>query len=234
MSGLILIQIAPAWHTHYAGATFGALALRGVTNPKRHPALSAAATALETELRQAFGGLDQATLRATPPIPAYAAYYKRFGQRYHVARQLESVVHQDKPLPGVAALVEAMFMAELRNLVLTAGHDLDAIAAPVQLAIGSGSEQYQTLAGREATVKAGDMFTADKRGVLSAIITGPAGYAPIAPETTNVLFIAYAPPGVPADVMDRHLESLEANVRLIAPDGERAFALVAVAQASEG
>lgn len=227
-----VIQIAPEWHTHYPEATFGALILHGVTNPQRHPALNAAATALETELRQEFGDLEQAALRATPPLPAYAAYYKRFGQRYHVARQLESVVHQNKPLPRVAALVEAMFMAELRNLVLTAGHDLDAIAGQVHLAIGSGSEEYQTLAGRTASVKAGDMFTADSRGVLSAIITGPADYAAITPDTTNLLLIAYAPAGIAFDLMEHHLVNLEAHVRLIAPDCERAYRLAATADAS--
>ena len=75
-------------------------------------------------------------MREIEPLPAYAAYYKRFGQRYHVGMQLESVAQKGKDLPDVAALVEGMFVAELRNLILTAGHDLDQIALPLRLDVG--------------------------------------------------------------------------------------------------
>ena len=60
-------------------------------------------------------------------IQAYAAYYERFNKTYHVQLQLESVALKGKSIPRVSALVEAMFMAELENLLLTAGHDLDVV-----------------------------------------------------------------------------------------------------------
>lgn len=44
--------------------------------------------------------------------------------------------------PSVAALVEAMFIAELKNLLLTAGHDLDAVELPLKLDIARGGERY--------------------------------------------------------------------------------------------
>ena len=36
-------------------------------------------------MRVRYGAAERETLRAIPPLPAYAAYYKRWGQRYHVA-----------------------------------------------------------------------------------------------------------------------------------------------------
>ena len=171
-------------------------------------------------MRSRFGSADRETIRATPPLPAYAAYYKRWGQRYHVAMQLESVAQKGKALPRVAALVEAMFIAELRNLLLTAGHDLDALQLPVRLSVGAG-ESFTAPNGQETTVKAGDMVITDARGrVLSAIITGPSDVARIGPETASALFYTYAPPGVDAAHVSAHLDEIEVNVRLISPDAE--------------
>jgi len=219
MSGLLAIE--PAWREACPGASFGLLALGGVRNPASDPAMAAEAERLERGLRERFGALDRDALRATPPLPAYAAWYKRFGQRYHVMMQLESVAQKGKPIPRVAALVEAMFVAELRSLLLTAGHDLDALDPPVVLGVGSGEKRFTAPGGKEAVVKPGDMFTRDRGGVLSAIVTGPSDRARIATETTAALFVAYAPPGIPADLVDAHLDEIERLARLVAPEAAR-------------
>ena len=113
-----------------------------------------------------------------------------------------------------------MFIAELRNLLLTAGHDLDALELPVRLTVGSG-ESFIAPNSQETSVKPGDMFIADAQGrVLSAIITGPSDVARIGPETTAALFYAYAPPGVAPALIDAHLDEIERNVKLIAPEAE--------------
>jgi DNA/RNA-binding domain of Phe-tRNA-synthetase-like protein len=197
MTASQLLGVDPGWRETHPGARVGLIAMRGVTNPARN---------------------DHLNDLATPPLPAYAAYYKRWGQRYHVAMQLESVAQKGKALPRVAALVEAMFIAELRNLLLTAGHDLDALELPVRLTVGSG-ESYVAPNGQETTVKAGDMVIADAGGrVLSAIITGPSDFARIGPETTAALFYTYGPPGVDSGLVDAQLDEIEHNVRLISPE----------------
>lgn len=220
MSDCTLFEVAPSWREAHPGAAAGVLAVRGVTNPASHAGLNDLAAALEDDLRARLGDADRETLRALPPLPAYAAYYKRWGQRYHVGMQLESVAQKGKPIPRVAALVEAMFVAELGNLLLTGGHDLDELALPVRLAAGGG-ESYQSPSGAEMTVKPGDMFIADARGrVLSAIITGPSGVARIGPTTTGVLVYVYAPPGIDSALVARHFDDLKRNVRLISPDAD--------------
>src|SRR5215208_4916284 len=191
--------------------------MRGVSNPANNDNLNNLAAVLETDLRSRLGTAERETIRAIQPLPAYAAYYKRWGQRYHVAMQLESVAQKGKALPRVAALVEAMFIAELRNLLLTAGHDLDALQLPVRLTVGS-SESFTAPNGQETSVKPGDMFIADAGNrILSAIITGPSAVARIGPETTAALFYAYAPPGVDRALVDAHLDQIERNVRFISP-----------------
>jgi DNA/RNA-binding domain of Phe-tRNA-synthetase-like protein len=213
-----ILTVSPAWNASHPGATFGLIAFRGVENPPSHEGINAAAADLEATLRARFSADERDVLRATPPLPAYTAYYKRWGQRYHVGMQLESVALKDKPLPRVAALVEAMFVAELANLLLTAGHDLDQVALPISLDSGAGQE-FTAPNGKTQAVKEGDMFTADAEGrVLSAVITGPSDIARISSETTAAIFYAYGPPGISADDMGAHLDTIERNVRLISPD----------------
>src|SRR5215213_1492035 len=212
------LEVDPTWRDMHPGASVGLIAMRRVTNPASHDSLNNLAAVLETDLRSRLGTADRETIRAIPPLPAYAAYYKRWGQRYHVAMQLESVAQKGKALPRVAALVEAMFIAELRNLLLTAGHDLDALELPVRLTVGSG-ESFIAPNGQETSVKPGDMVIADAGGrILSAIITGPSDFARIGPETTAALFYTYAPPGVDSGLVDAQLDEIELNVRLISPE----------------
>ena len=218
MSGVSILDVDPSWRNAHPGARVGLIALRGVHNPAAHDGLNDLASALEEDLRARLGAVDRETIRALPPLPAYAAYYKRWGQRYNVAMQLESVSQKGKPLPRVAALVEAMFIAELRNLLLTAGHDLDALKLPVRLGTGAG-EAFHGPSGKEMTVKPGDMVITDAEGrVLSAIITGPSDFARIGPETTAALFYTYAPPGVDSALVTAHLDEIERNIRLISPE----------------
>lgn len=220
MSSTPILTVDPRWREQHPGAAVGLLAVRGVINPASHDQLNAVAGDLETELRSTYGDMEKSALRATPSLPAYAAYYKRWGQRYHVAMQFESVAQKGKPVPRVAALVEAMFIAELRNRLLTAGHDLDALTLPVRLSSGAG-ETFVAPNGTEQTVKDGDMFMADADGhVLSAIITGPSDFARIGPDTTSALFSFYAPPGIEPDAVTAHLDEIERNVRLVSPNAE--------------
>jgi len=123
-TGDIRIEATDRWKSAYPGASIGLLAMRGVTNPKQHPELDTKKNAVEAELRARFADHDREALKAIPTIRAYNDYAKRFGKTYHVQLQLESIVHKGKSIPRVAALVEAMFMAEPKSQLLTAGHDL--------------------------------------------------------------------------------------------------------------
>lgn len=213
-----LFSVSANWAEAYLNARVGVLSLAGVSNPASHPSLEAEKERLEAQLRAAFGDLDRQAMRSHPVLSAYGAYYKRFKKTYHVQHQLETVVHKGGSIPKVAVLVEAMFMAELKNLLLTAGHDMDVVQPPVRVDVGTGDESYTRLNGQEQLVKAGDMFIADEEGVLSCILYGPDRRTRIRPETTRALFTVYAPEGIGEELVRRHLEGIYENVLLFAED----------------
>jgi DNA/RNA-binding domain of Phe-tRNA-synthetase-like protein len=212
-----MFEVSEAWKQAYPGASVGVLALRGVANPPHHPALEDQKKALEEGLRARYAGLDRKTIEALPLMQAYAAYYKRFNKTYHVQLQLESIVFKGKPIPSVAALVEAMFMAEVKNLLLTAGHDLDALQLPLRLDVAGGTEQYMLLRGQEQQIKENDMMISDQSGIVSSILYGPDQRTPIRAETKNALFTVYAPPGIGPQSVQDHLEDILASVRVFTP-----------------
>jgi DNA/RNA-binding domain of Phe-tRNA-synthetase-like protein len=215
-----ILTASETWRITYPGAAVGILALRNVVNPKSHPVLEEHKAALEEKLRARFAGQTKAGLKALPTIQAYAAYYKRFKKTYHLLLQLESVALKGKPIPRVAGLVEAMFMAELDDLLLTAGHDLEKVQKPITLDVAGGSERFVNVAGQENVLKPDDMFIADARGVLSSIVYGSDRHTMITADTTQALFTTYAPPGVEAEAVHRHLKHIRENILLFASEAE--------------
>lgn len=218
-----MLVVSDAWKAAYPGAVVGILVMHAVSNPDRHAALDARKADLEDHLRTRFHGCTRAEIITLPSIQPYVAYYDRFRKTYHVQLQLESVALKGKSIPRVAALVEAMFMAELRNHLLTAGHDLEAIQSNIRLNVAQGEESYTMLNGQEQILKPGDMMIADAGGVISSVIYGPDQRTRIMPETQHVLFTVYAPPGIGAQLMAQHLDDLQDNVLLIAPNAEVAI-----------
>jgi DNA/RNA-binding domain of Phe-tRNA-synthetase-like protein len=212
-----MIEISSSWKSVYPGSSIGVLVMHGVENPQQHPQLDEKKKDLEDTLRAQFSSYDRTSLRAIPVLASYRDYYKRFNETYHVQHQLETLVFKNRHIPRVAALVEAMFMAELKNLLLTAGHDLNAIKSPLRIDVAKGTESYIRMNGEEQTLKAGDMMIADANGIVSCIIYGPDSRTRIRPETDRVVFTVYAPPGIEERDVSRHLEDIRENVTVIAP-----------------
>ena len=209
--------VSNEWRALYPGASVGVLAMNGADNPTDNSALDQQKEELESALRQQYTGFDRQALKTLPVFEAYRNYYKRFKKSYHVQMQLESVALKGKSIPRVAPLVEAMFMAELKNLLLTAGHDRALVERPVGINVSDGSEEYLRINGQEQLLKKGDMFISDTQGIMSSIIYGPDRRTRINTDTRQVLFTTYAPPGIDPAAVREHLQDIERYVHLIAP-----------------
>jgi DNA/RNA-binding domain of Phe-tRNA-synthetase-like protein len=216
----LTLDVSEEWRSAFPNAHAGVLVMRGVENPAVHAGLEGRKRELETRLRAQLAGGDRKTVAALASVRAYDAYYKAFRKTYHVQHQLESVALKGKPLPSAAALVEAMFMAELERQLLTAGHDLDSLRPPLALDVSNGNERYVLMRGEEQLLKAGDMFISDQAGVISSILYGPDQRTRITAATRNVLFTVYAPEGVSPSAVDEHLQALRDHVLVISPGAQ--------------
>ena len=215
-----MFELTPAWKSTYPEAHAGVLVMRAVSNPAHDAALESQKLALEEQLRAQFAGQDRAAIASHPVLHAYSEYYRQFKKTYHIQLQLESIVLKGKSVRSVAALVEAMFMAEMQDMLLTAGHDLDMLQLPLTLNVATGTEQYTLLRGEEQVLKPGDMMISDQKGVISSIVYGPDQRTQITPATRNVIFTAYAPPGIDERTVAEHLQHIQDNVLVFAPQAQ--------------
>lgn len=215
-----MFEITSSWKSSFPDAHVGVLVMRDVTNPSHHPELENRKAELEEQIRSQFSGQDRAALSSHPVLRAYNAYYKRFKKSYHVQLQLESVAWKGKSIPSVSALVASMFMAEMKNMLLTAGHDLDMLQLPLTLDVSSGTEHYTLMRSEEQILKPDDMFIRDHSGVISSIIYGPDQRTQITAETRNVVFTVYAPDGIDEELVMRHLEDIRDHIQIFASQAQ--------------
>ncbi len=111
-------------------------------------------------------------------------------------------------------------MAEVKNMLLTAGHDLDTLQLPLTLDVTTGTERYTVLRRNGQVVKAGDMMISDQMGIISNIIYGPDQRTQITESTRNVAFTVYAPAGIDEQLITSHLQDMRDYVMVIAPEAQ--------------
>jgi DNA/RNA-binding domain of Phe-tRNA-synthetase-like protein len=211
------ISATEPWRIHQPGAIIGLLEVSGLDNSVSSPALNERKREIEAGLRVRYSEFTRPDFLALPVMAAYDRYYRRFDKTYHVQLQLESIVLKGRQLPDVSPAVDANFMAEVETLVLTAGHDVGRLRPPILIDVSREGDLMTQMNGTTRPIRPGDMIMRDADGISCSIIYGQDDRSPIRSETSHVLYVAYAPAGIPAETVDLQLQTIEANIRLFSP-----------------
>ena len=215
---MLSITATKEWKTAHPGGIIGLLEISSVDNTQPSPLLEQKKRTIEQSLREKYANFSRDDFLALPVMAAYHRYYRKFGYTYHVLLQLESVSLKGKPLPSVSPLVDVNFAAELETLILTAGHDVAQLKAPVVIDVAYEGDEIIQMNGTRKDAPVGDMLMRDANGVACTILRGQDNRSPIAKDTTHVLYVAYAPDGVTEGQVQAQLEAMEHYVRLFSPD----------------
>lgn len=113
-----------------------------------------------------------------------------------------------KGIPPVGIPVEVMFLAEVKNQLLTAGHDLDMVQGNLCIDISVEPQMYKSISGREQQLAQNDLYLCDEAGVLSSIIGGPDDRTQITTETKNALYFVYGVEGITSQGIEAHLKTI--------------------------
>jgi DNA/RNA-binding domain of Phe-tRNA-synthetase-like protein len=214
---MLLISAVDEWRTTHSGAIIGLLELSDVENTLSSSKLDERKRETEARLRERYSGFTRQDFLSLPVMSNYERYYKRFNKTYHVQLQVESIVLKGKNLPNVCPLVDSNFIAEVETLVLTAGHDVAKLHGPIFIDVSRNGDDITQMNGIPKAIRAGDMIMRDANGVCCSIIYGQDNRSPIASETSRVLYVAYAPAGVPSGTVEAQLQRIEENIRLFSP-----------------
>jgi Uncharacterized conserved protein len=217
---MLQISAMDKWRNTHPGAIIGLLEISGVENIHSSASLDERKRATEAHLRERYQGFTRQDFLALPVMAAYDRYYKRFDKTYHVQLQVESIVLKGKNLPNVLPLVDANFIAEVETFVLTAGHDVAKLRGAVSMDVSREGDQMTQMNGNSKVIRAGDMIMKDNHGICCSIIYGQDNQSPISVDTSHVLYVAYAPAGVSAKLVDAQLHRIEENIRLFSPNAK--------------
>jgi DNA/RNA-binding domain of Phe-tRNA-synthetase-like protein len=215
---MLSILATDEWRNAHPGAIIGVLEMSRVENILPSPRLDEEKRATEARLRERYQGFTRPDFLSLPVILAYETYYKRFNKTYHVQLQVESIVMKGKNLPEVSPLVDSNFIAEVETLILTAGHDVAKLHGTVSIDVSREGDLMTQMNGTSKAIRAGDMLMKDADGICCSILYGQDNRSPISLETSHVLYVSYAPAGVPADVVDLQLQRIKENIDLFSPN----------------
>ena len=215
---MLLISATHEWHAAHTGAIIGLLELSGIENSRTSSELDQRKRETETRLRERYKGFTRRDFLSLPVMSDYERYYKRFNKTYHVQLQVESIVLKGKDLPTVIPLVDSNFMAEVETFVLTAGHDVGKLHGPLLIDVSREGEHITQMNGTFKAIREGDMIMRDAHGICCSVIYGQDNCSPISPETSCVLYVAYAPTGISSGTVDTQLRKIEDNIRLFSPN----------------
>jgi DNA/RNA-binding domain of Phe-tRNA-synthetase-like protein len=214
---MIDVTATPEWSAAHPGGAIGLLEISGVDNSSPSHELNQRKRETEAHLRTVYAGYGRQDFLALPVMAAYEKYYRHFDKTYHVLLQVESIVLKARNLPDVSPLVDANFTAEVCSLVLTAGHDVTKLEMPVVIDVSYSGDEIVNMNGEHKPIRPGDMVMRDRHGVRCSILYGQDNRSPISAQTTDVLYVAYAPAGVAQEQVRLHLQQIEENIRLFAP-----------------
>jgi len=195
----------------------GILIISNINSSGNITALEVHKKNIESNIVKKYGPMTRKELKNLYPIDKYVSYYKNFGYTYHVLPQVESIA-KGKLIPSISPIVTSMFMAEIKNMVLSAGHDLDLIKFPLILDTSSKDESYIGMSGKLISTVENDFIIKDSENIMSSILKGPDKRTAINKNTKNALFAAYAPDGISADTLHDHLNDIELFIKTFSPD----------------
>ncbi len=215
-----MLTISESLKETYPNSKLGILIMKNVENLTTNPNFNETKLFVKEQLLGKHKNFNRKVFIQSEPICFYTNYYKKFKKTYPVLLQLESIILKSKPLPNASTLVEAMFLAELKNSLLTAAHDFDKLEFPLNLTLSKGDENFIGISGKEQFLTQNDMMLSDTHGIISSILNGPDYRTRITSNTKNALFYVYAPGNIGKTIILNHLNDISSYVRIFSPNSE--------------
>lgn len=203
-----MIKISPSVKNIFPQARFGAMIVEDICPSVDHSIMDDLIANEIQQLRDSYHGYERKVALSSAPLCHYAAYYKRFKKSYHVLGQVESILLKGKSIPHMGIPVEAMFLAEVKNQMLTAGHDLDMTQGSLHVDIAAEVLVYKSISGKDQQLARNDLYLADEAGVLSSIIGGSDYRTQITTKTRKCLYFVYGVEGITSQCIEVHLNTI--------------------------
>ena len=192
-------SISSRYQEKYPGVGFGLTLISGCQNHENPPGFDQHKRKLLRKMRK-----RQTLAEITARIEIYADFFKSFGHACPLTEHLRRTVHSG--FPRYDLIVDAHFMAEMCAGILVAVTDYDRFDGSLTLDTTVEGEVCAGMGGREFTTGEDEIVLRDESGIVCVLCQGADEKTRVRPGTTNVLFYAYAVPGIESQYLNDGLK----------------------------
>jgi len=180
---------SPAYENQYPGLAFGLALVTACRNFANPPGFDQHKRKLLRKMRR------RETLREiTERIETYDRFFKGFGFHCPLPGHLKRTVNSG--FPRYNLMVDAHFMAEMCAGILVAVTDFDRFEGGLTLDVAAEGEICRGMGGQKFITKANEIVLRDEKEIVCVLCQGADEKTRVTDDTQNVLFYAYAVPGI--------------------------------------
>ena len=130
----------------------------------------------------------------TDRIDTYARFFRDFGFDCPLTKHLKRTINSG--FPRYSLFVDAHFMAEMCAGILVAVTDFNRFEGELTLDVANEGEVCAGMGGREFITRKDEIVLRDEKEIVCVLCQGADEKTRVREDTENVLFYAYAVPGV--------------------------------------
>ena len=173
----------------YPGVGFGLTLISGCRNVENPSELKAYKKKHLRKMRK-----RETLAKITRRIHTYADFFQGFGYSCSLVKHLKRTVNSG--FPQYALFVDAHFMAEMCAGILVAVTDFDRFDGKLTLDVARQGEICAGMGHREFVLKENEIVLRDEKDIVCVLCQGADEKTRVNETTDNVLFYAYAVPGI--------------------------------------
>ena len=183
------------YRARYSGVAFGLTLISDCTNFLNPYGFDQYKRKLLRKMRK-----RETLAEITERIETYDRFFQSFGFVCPLPKHLKRTIHSG--FPRYNLMVDAHFMAEMCAGILVAVTDYDRFDGKLTLDIANEGETCEGMGGHDIQTKQGEIVLRDEKEIVCVLCQGADEKTRVREDSRNVLFYAYAVPGIE----DRYLQ----------------------------
>ena len=190
-----LFSMSSEYREMYPGVGFGLTLITGCRDATHPPGFDLYKRKLLRKMRK-----RETLAQISERIEIYAQFFQSFGFDCPLPKHLKRTVNSG--FPRYSLYVDAHFMAEMCAGILVAVTDFRKFDGSLTLDVAVEGENCAGMGGRDFITKQGEIVLRDEKEIVCVLCQGADEKTRVRTQTEDVLFYAYAVPGIDG----QHLE----------------------------
>jgi len=183
------LTVSEPYKARYPGVGFGVTLITGCKPVSDHQAYDHYKRKLLRKMRK-----RETLAEITARINTYDTFFQSFGFECPLPKHLKRTINSG--FPQYNLMVDAHFMAEMCAGILVAVTDYDRFEGKLTLDVAKAGEISKGMGQRDFVTKEGEIVLRDEKDIVCILCQGADEKTRVKEETKNVLFYAYAVPGI--------------------------------------